>query len=341
MKKKSWVGLVTFAMLVGCAASPAWAAHVVDRIIARVNNDIITQRQYNQERDKLREQLAQDFSGPEVEAQFREQSKNLLRDMIDQNLMVQKAKDEDINVDTDVVKRLDEVRKQNNLNTLEDLEKEVEKTGTNWEDFKDGIKRTLLVREVIGKEVGSRLQVSREEVRKFYEEHKKEFESTGMVHLLQILISNEKYKPDEAKKRAETVLAELKAGARFSDVAKKYSDGADPEQGGDIGFVKMDVMAPSIAAAVGKLDVNENSDLIEVKNGYLILKLTERLSPGIPKFDEVEQRVNEAIYNQKMQPKLREYLIQLRKESYIFLAPGYLDTGSERPSETQLAKSGQ
>ena len=341
MKKKSLVGLGTVALLAVWAASPVGAAHVVDRIIARVNNDIITQRQYNQEREKLREQLAQDNSGPEVEAQFREQSKNLLRDMIDQNLMVQKAKDEDINVETDVVKRLDEVRKQNNLNNLEDLEKEVEKTGSNWEDFKDGIKRQLLVREVIGKEVGSRLQVSREEIRKYYEEHKKEFESPGMVHLLEILISNEKYKPDEAKKRAEAALAELKAGARFSELAKKYSDAADPEQGGDIGFVKMPTMAPSIAAAVSKLDVNENSDLIEVKNGYLILKVTERFSPGIPKFDEVEQRVNEAIYNQKMQPKLREYLIQLRKESYIFLAPGFLDTGSGRPSETQLAKSAQ
>lgn len=341
MKKKSLMGLGIVAMLAVWGASPAWAAHVVDRVIARVNNDIITQRQYNQEKDKLREQLAQDFTGPEIEAQFREQSKNLLRDMIDQNLMVQKAKDQDINVDTDVVKKLDEVRKQNNFNTLEDLEKEVEKTGVNWEDFKDGFKRQLLVREVIGREVGSRLHVSREEVRKYYDEHKKEFESTGMVHLMEILVSTEKYKPDEAKKRAEAALAELKAGARFSDVVKKYSDGPDPEQGGDIGFVKTGTMAPSIAEAVSKLDINENSDPIEVKNGYLILKVMERFSPGIPKFEEVEQRVNEAIYNQKMQPKLREYLIQLRKESYIFLAPGYLDTGSERPSETQLAKSGQ
>jgi len=341
MKKKAWGGLGIVALALGWAASPAEAAHVVDRIIVRVNNEIITMRMYNQEKEKLREQLAQEYSGSELEVQFREQSKNLLRDLIDQALMVQKAKDLDVNVDTDVVKRLDEIRKEYNLNTLEDLEKEVEKSGSNWEDFKDGIKRQLLVRDVIDREVGSRIVLSREEARKYYEDHKKEFESAGMVHLAEILISTQKYKPDEAKQRADAAMAELKAGTRFSDVAKKYSDGPEPDHGGDIGFQKQGTLAPAIAEVLGKLDVNETSNLIEVKNGYLILKVLERFSPGIPKFDEVEQRVNEVLYSQKMQPKLREYLQELRKESYIFLAPGFLDTGAERPSEAQLAKSGQ
>jgi peptidyl-prolyl cis-trans isomerase SurA len=341
MTKKPLKGLGSVVLLLGLAVPVVRAARVVERIIARVNNEIITQRMYNQEKEKLRQQLAQDYSGPELEVQFREQSKNLLRDLIDQALMVQKAKDLDLNVDTDVVKRLDEIRKQYNFNTLEDLEKEVEKSGQNWEDFKDSIKRELLVRQVIEREVGGRILVSQEEARKYYEEHKKEFESPGMVHLAEVLISTQKYKPEEAKKRTDAALAELKAGERFTEVAKKYSDGPEPEQGGDIGFVKEGTMAPSVAAIVSKLDVNENSDPIEIKNGYLILKLLERFSPGIPKFEEVQQHVEEAIYNQKMPPRLREYLTQLRKESYIFLAPGYLDTGAERPLETQLAKSGQ
>jgi peptidyl-prolyl cis-trans isomerase SurA len=341
MARNLSVGLGSAALLLGLAVWPVWAARVVDRIIARVNNEIITQRMFNDEKEKLRQQLAQEYSGPELEVQFREQSKNLLRDMIDQALLVQKAKDDDINVDTDVVKKLDEVRKQNKFDTLDDLEKEVEKSGMNWEDFKDQFKRQLLVREVLGREVGSRIIVSHEEIRKYYEEHKKEFESPGAVHLAEVLISTEEHKPDEAKKRADDALAELKAGQRFSEVAKKYSDGPEPDNGGDIGLQKEETMNPAIAAIVAKLDVNEFSDLIEIKSGYLILKVLERFSPGIPKYDEVEQRVNEALYNQKMQPKMREYLTQLRKESYIFLAPGYIDTGAERPLETQLAKSGE
>ena len=341
MNIQKWAAIVSMALVTGVGSPTLGGAKIVERIIARVNTEIITQRTYEQEQEKLRQQLAQEYSGAELEAQIKEQSKNLLRDLIDQSLMVQKAKDEDINVETDVVKELDEYRKKNNLATLEDLETEVEKQGLNYEDIKDQIRRRLLVREVIGREVGSRIQLSRDDARKFYEAHKKDFESPGMVRLGQILISTEKRKPEEAEKRANDALVELKAGQRFAEIAKKYSDGPSAEQGGDVGFMKEGTLAPDIAAAVAKLDLNEFSNPIQIRYGYIILKVLERYSPGIPKFEEVEQRVNEVLYDQRMQPNLRQYMTRLRKESYIYKAPGYVDSGEERPSETQLANKGQ
>jgi peptidyl-prolyl cis-trans isomerase SurA len=331
----------SLVVLIAMTAPPAPAVtRIVDRIIARVNNEIITQRQFDQEKEKLRAQLAQEYSGAELDTQFREQSKNLLRDLIDQSLMVQKASDLDINVDTDVIKRLDEIRQQYGMASLEQLQKEVEKQGIIWEDFKDQIKRQLLMREVIGREVGSRIIISRDDARKYYDAHKDEFKSPGIVHMEEILVSTQKHKPDEAKQRAGEALAEINAGQRFSDVAKKYSDGPNADKGGDIGMVKMGTMAPEIATAIAKLDVNQTTGIIDTKFGPVILKLVERFSPGIPKFDEVEQRIEEILYNQKMQPGMRDYLRELRKESYIYLAPGYIDTGAERTSD-QLAKSGQ
>jgi peptidyl-prolyl cis-trans isomerase SurA len=341
MKIRKWAAIVGMVLAAGVGASTLGRAKIIERIIARVNNEIITQRRYEQEQDKLRQELAQQYSGAELEAQIREQSKNLLRDLIDQSLMVQKAKDLDINVETDVVKQLDEIRKKNNLATLEDLETAVGKQGLNYEDFKDEIRRGLLMREVIGREVGSRILLSTEDARKYYEAHKNEFQSPGMVHLGQILVSTEKRTPEEAEKRANEALAELKAGQRFADVAKKYSDGSGAEQGWDVGFMKEGTLAPAIAAAVAKLDPNEFSNPIETKYGYIILKVLERYSPGIPKFEEVQQRVNEVLYDQKMEPNLREYLTRLRRESYIYRAPGYVDTGEERPSQALPAKKGQ
>jgi len=334
--------ILTCAILsLGGLAPPLRAAHVVERIIARVNTEIITQRQYEREKVKLREQLAQDFPGPDLEARYQEESKNLLRDLIDQSLMVQKAKDLDINVETDLIKRLDEIRKQYNLATLEDLQKEVEQQGIIWEDFKDQLRRQLLMQEVIGREVGSRIMTSREDERKYYEAHKDEFKSEGMVHLQEILISTEKYKPEEAEKRAKEALAEIKAGQKYADVVKKYSDGPNVDQEGDIGLMKTSSLAPGIAAAVGKLEINDNTDLLQVKNGYLILKLKERFSPGIPKFEEVEERVARVLYNEKMQPQMRIFLTQLRNDSYIWMAPGYVDTGRETPGATVTAQKGQ
>ena len=150
-------------------------------------------------------------------------------------------------------------------------------------------RRRQLMQEVIGREVGSRILLSRDDARKFYEAHLKEFESPGGVHLSQILVLFSKWKPEEAEKRANDAYAELKAGQRFSDVAKKYSDAETADQGGDIGFAKDGTMAPEIASAVAKLDIHEFTNPIKTGSGYLILEVQERFSPGTPKFEEVEQ----------------------------------------------------
>jgi len=341
MSRRIWVVVAGVALVAGSVGATRGGAKIIERIIARVNNEIITQSRYDDEQAQLRSKLAEQYSGADLDAQVREQSKNLLRDLIDESLMVQKAKDLDINVETDVIKQLDEIRKKNNLATLEDLETAIEKEALNYEDYKDNIRRSLLMREVMEREVGSRIQLSQQDARKFYEAHKSEFKSPGMVHLQQILVSTDKRKPEEAEKRANEALAEIKAGQKFSEVAKKYSDGPSAEQGGDVGMLKEGTLAPDIAAAVGKLDVNEFSNPIQTKYGYIILKVMERYSPGIPKFEEVEQRVDEVLYNQKMEPRLREYLTQLRRESYIYRAPGYTDTGEQLPTDTLTAKKAQ
>lgn len=323
------------------AVSSLGAARIVDRIIARVNNEIVTQRQYEREQQRLREQLAQEYSGAELEAQLREQSRNLLRDLIDQDLMVQKAKDLDINVDIDVVKQLEDLRKRYNMPTLDDFQKEVEKQGLSWEDFQEKIKRDLLMREVIGREVGSRIIVSREDARKYFNEHKQDFASAEGVRLAEVLISPEKHSPQEVETRTKEALAELKAGARFAQVAKKYSDDPTGSEGGDVGFFKTGQLAPEIDQAVRKLDVNETSDAFQTKHGTMIVKVLERRKAGIPAFEDVESRVNNILYDQKIQASLRQYLAELRKQSYVYKAPGYIDTGEQRPSEAVLARQGE
>jgi len=339
---KRSIKILAIAILAATFAAPqVRAAHVVERIIARVNTEIITQHQYEKERDKLRDELAQQFSGPELEARIGDESKNLLRNLIDQSLMVQKAKDEDINVETDIVKQLDQIRKEDKLATIEDMQKAAEEQGVNWEDFKDQIRRKLLMQEVIGRNVGSRIVVTREDSRKYYDQHKNEFKTEGLIHLAEILISTEKYKPEEAEKRAQAALAELKGGARFNDVVKKYSDGPASDQGGDVGLQKTSTLPPVIAAALSKLEVKEYTDPLQVKAGYVILRVMERLSPGIPTFEETEARIQEALYSQRMEPKLRDYLLQLRKDSYIFLAPGYVDTGADTPGAVLTSEKTQ
>jgi peptidyl-prolyl cis-trans isomerase SurA len=337
MLKKKLMRIAGVAVFALVAPSIMSAATVVERIIARVNNNIVTQKQFQRKQQELRAQLAREYSGAELEAQFKEQSKNLLRDLIDQDLMVQKAKDLDMKVETDVVKRLDEIRKESHFATQDELQAEVEKQGMLWEDFEDNIRRNLLMREVIGREVGSRIIVTHADTRKYYDAHKQDFAFPEGVHLGQILISTDNRKPEEAEKRGKEALAEIKAGARWADVAKKYSDHASASEGGDIGFFKEGTLAPAIADAIAKLDDNETTGLIQTKFGYMIVKVFERRKQGIANYEEVEQRVSEVLYNQRMEPALREYLRTLRKESYIYLASGYIDSGAERPTQAALS----
>jgi peptidyl-prolyl cis-trans isomerase SurA len=320
----------SMALIGFLAASGFPATKIINRIVARVNNDIITQRQFERKQQELRQELSQRYSGTELEAQYREQNATLLRSMIDEDLMVQKAKDLDINVETDVVKQLDQIRAENHMASQQDLEKAVEAQGLVWEDFQDQIRRRLLMQQVIERQVGSRITPTRDEARKYFEAHKQDFASPAGIRLAEILISNSKDKrtPEDVEKRAQEALAELKSGAKWEEVVKKYSDNNDAGSTGDIGFFKEGTLAPAVAKAVAKLDVNENSDIVSTQYGDLILRVLEIRSAGVPKFEEVEQRVDEALYNEKIQGDLRNYLSQLRRESYIFLAPGFVDTGA-------------
>jgi peptidyl-prolyl cis-trans isomerase SurA len=316
--------------LAGLAFLPvAGTAKIINRIICRVNNEIITQRQFEREQQKLRDDLGQRYSGAELETHVRQQSADLLRSMIDEDLLVQKAKDEDINVETDIIKQLDQIRESNHLNSLQDLEKEVEKQGMVWEDFQDHMRRQLLVQQVIEREVGSRITITTQDCRKYFEAHREEFNSPAGKRLGEILVSvNDKRTQEEASKRAQEAIADLKGGAKWEDTVKKYSDDTGNGTMGDIGFVKEGTMAPMVADAVAKLDVNDYSDPIQVKSGYLILRVLEVRTAGTPKFEEVQQQVNETLYNQQMQGALRKYLGELRLQSYIQMAPGYIDTGA-------------
>jgi peptidyl-prolyl cis-trans isomerase SurA len=305
------------------------APKIINRVICRVNNEIITQRQFEREQQKLLEDLGQHYSGADLETRVRQQSADLLRSMIDEDLLVQKAKDEDINVETDIIKQLDEIREGNHLNSLQDLEKEVEKQGMVWEDFQDQIRRKLLVQQVIEREVGSRITVTREDCRKYFEAHRDEFNSPSGKRLGEILISiNDKRTQEEAAKRAQDAIAELKGGAKWEDTVKKYSEDTGNGPTGDIGFVKEGAMTSAVADAVAKLDVNDYTEPVQVRSGYLILRVLEVRTAGTPKFEEVEQQVNETLYNQQMQGALRRYLGELRLQSYIQMAPGYVDTGA-------------
>ena len=161
---------------------------VVEEIIARVNNEIVTRSEYVRSRDQLKQEVQQQDAA-NADRLFAERQKDVLRDLIDQQLLLQKAKDLGITGDTELIKRLDEMRKQMNLETMEDLEKAAEAQGASYEDFKQNLRNQIVTQRVIGQEVGQKLAISKEDEKKFYEEHRSEMERPEQVRLSEILIA--------------------------------------------------------------------------------------------------------------------------------------------------------
>jgi peptidyl-prolyl cis-trans isomerase SurA len=306
---------------------------VVEEIIARVNNQIITKTAYQHEEQQLKDEC-QRQDPPRPDQSCDDVQRDVLRGLIDRQLLLDKGKELGITADTELIKRLDEMRKQMKLDTMEDLEKAAQTQGISFEDFKDNL------RTEIQREVGSHVNISKEEEQRFYQQHKSELAHNEAVRLSEILISTEQagddqQKLDAAKAKAEDVLKQVRAGGDFAEIAKKESQDPSAAKAGDLGQPfergKLAKQLEDLTFGMKKGDV---SDVIRTKQGFVILKVTDHVMPGVPSYAEVEPRLQEAVYMQKLQPTLRDYLKKLREDAFIDIKPGYADTGAS-PNQTK------
>ena len=322
---------------------PVFAADtVVEEIVARVNNQIITSSEFRRSEEELRkEAMQQDPVNAEKIVADRE--KDVLRDLVDQQLLLQRGKDLGITADTELIKKLDQMRKDMNLDSMEDLEKAAQAQGVSFEEFKQNMRNQIITQQVISKEVGSRLAIDKAEEQKFYDAHKSELDQPEQVRLSEILVSTDKKPGDnrddnqilqEAQTKAAGLLDQIKNGAKFDDVAKKDSDGPSAAQGGDLGYFKRGTLAKELEDKVFAMKAGDVSDVTRTKQGFIILKVAEHHEAGVPPLSQIEPRIQDAVYMQKLQPALRDYLTKLREDAFIDIRSGYVDTGAS-PNETK------
>ena len=327
------------------AASQPSDQTLVEAIVVRINNSIISLSDLK----RSEEQLAAETSKPDPnlppEAQPKQQ--DLLRDLIDSKLLSQKADELGISADTDLIKRLDDLRKQMHAESMEDLEKAAQAQGVSFEEFKQNMKESILTQKVIQQEVGAHISVTQQEIQDYYNQHKSEMERPEQVRLSEILISTQPppAKPGQpepssdqlvvqAKAKVDAIYAQLQKGAKFDAVAQKESAGPTAGQGGDLEYFKRGTLSKQLEDQVFALKAGQYTEPIRTNQGWVILKVTEHTSEGIPPLKEVEPQIQERLYMTKMQPALRAYLTKLRENAYIDIMPGYTDTGAS-PNETK------
>jgi len=337
------VGTLLFAAPVVAQTRPAqpespYGGSVVEDIIARVNDQIITRSDYDR---ALKELDAEGRQRGLSMQQLSEEHKDLLRNLIDQQLWLSKGKELGVNGETELVNRLNEIRKQYNLSSMEDLEKAAQEQGVSYEDFKANIRNQIITQEVMRQEVGRHMNITPGEVERYFETHKQDYTQPESVRLSEILIStgtpaptpeggtqDDPAKVEAAKAKAEDVEAKLKAGADFGQLARTVSEGPTAASGGDLGQFRRGALAKVLEDATFSLESGQYSAPIRTKQGYVILKVEQHVHGGVPKYADVQQQVEQDYWDSKMMPAIREYLTKLREDAYVEIKPGYTDTGA-------------
>jgi peptidyl-prolyl cis-trans isomerase SurA len=331
---------LAIALLLAGVAWPAGAPQdnkkIIEEIVARVNNEIITLSDLKRARQALAAEVEEECRRgctPEQRAQLtKEKEEHMLRDLIDQSLLVQRGKDAGINVQGECIKRMDQIRQQNSIPTMEDLEKAVNDSGIVFEDWKSNLCNSILTQEVIRKEV--RPDISNDDVKKYYAEHPQEFQRKERVFLSEIFVTLEGKKEEEfpaQEEKARKLLERIKNGGEdFNELAKRFSDGTTAQEGGFLGNEGFtpDALPKELSEIVFKMKRGDVSEMIKRENGFLILKVEQRFSEGLQPLEVVESEIQNKIYYEKLRPAMREYLKKLREESYVVVKPGYVDSAA-------------
>ncbi len=327
-------------------ASAAFSAEVriVEEIAVKVNGDIITRGDI-QERERQSAQAIQQeehLSGAALQAAVAQQTKDLLCKMIDERLLVHKAKELDIKVDPDVTRKMAEYQLMSGQSDPDKFHEWIrQQTGMTFEDFKQKTTDQFLAQRLVGAEVSSHIAVPEQDVQKYYDEHKAEFVRKDQVYLSQLLISTQGKTPEQAaaaEKKAKDLVARARRGEKFSELVIANSD--DPETsrtGGQLPPSDKGIMRQEIEQIVfnPKNPKGYVTDPIKIDGGFLILRIDDRTEAGQASFDEAKEQIQEVLARPKIEPKLREYLNKLRQEAFLEIKDGYVDTGAVPGKDTR------
>jgi len=333
-------GVLPPGFAVAAERAPDVPPVVVEEIVAKVNGDIITRGELEQQRAALKAKLEQQgVIGARLDQELNKEASDALRDKIDSLLLVQKGKELSINVDADVNRRVAEIQSQSKIADPEKFHEWVhQETGQSFEDLKQQFHDGILTQRVIGEEVYRNVVIPKAELQDYYNKHKAEFVRQEAVHLRDILVStgdNSPAKVAAAEKKAKDLVDRARKGLeKFSDLARQNSDGPTAAQDGELGTFKRGELAPAIEQVVFKQNKGYVTDPIRTPAGFEIIRVEEHYTAGQETFDEAQQEIQGKLAEQRVAPKVREYLTQLRQNAFLEIKPGYVDSGAAPGKDT-------
>ncbi|MGD2089579.1 MAG: SurA N-terminal domain-containing protein [Candidatus Aminicenantes bacterium] len=290
---------------------------IIDKIFAVVNGEIITYSELKSAEIEMTRFLAQQYQGEELEQQVSEMKKNLLNRLIEQKLILSYAKEEDYDVDGIVELIIKDIKKQNNINTDEELKAALASQGLDYDQWKKQLKETQIQQQFIRDKIGAKINIDSSSIMEYYKENIDDYTIPAKYSLNCIFLNKENYlAPSALKEKMKTIAAELETHP-FEEVAKKYSELPGEDNNYFLGEFKKGELDAKIEEASFQLKKGEHSDWIETESGYYITQLINHTESKLVEYKLVREEIENKLRMAEQEKLLKEYIEQLKKESHI------------------------
>lgn len=292
----------------------------LNRVVAIVNDDIVTLYELNKKIKELTGLTPVELKGRNEEQYYETRSK-ILELLIDDKITHGKIREMGIKVTQQEIDKAIEKIKRNNKWTQEDLVSGLQKEGLSLEKYKENMKGELERIELINYEVRSRILIREEMMIQYYEEHKKRFHEEMRVHLASIFLLRQN--PDdeeeslEIEKKGKDILARLKGGEDFKDLARKFSQGPGAEDGGYLGVFQLDELNPGLKRVLEVMPEGGFSDLIIMPKGIQIIMMVKKEGGKVKSFEDVEDAIYGILYQEEIDKRYSAWIKELRERSYM------------------------
>jgi peptidyl-prolyl cis-trans isomerase C len=300
--------------------TPAEKAEKIPEVVAKVNGKKIKGKEYQKAYAQMVGNMMAQSKQPVPPSHNERLKEAVVENLIGSELLIQKAEQSKIPVKTsDVDLELENIRKR--VGSPENYKKALETQGMKESELKERVRQSLLVKGLIDRDVVSKISITSQEAKTYYDSHPDEFKVPERVkarHIIALV-------PDKgAAKAKEEALAKIKEaqkqinkGEDFAEVAKKFSQDGTAQQGGDLGYFSQGQMVPEFEKVAFSLKPGKVSDIVETKYGYHLIKVEDHQKAATQGFPEVEKRLIDVLKSQKTQKDLQTYVKDLMAKAKI------------------------
>lgn len=329
MKERMKRSVQAFFAAAACAASLS-GAELIERIVARVNDKLITQSEY----DKRLSAAQKAFRASADPEQIR---KAVLEDMIKEKLLEERATEMAVSAtDEEIEAAVQRVKAQYNLTTDAEFDAALAQTNMTRDELKRQMRETITLQKVIGRDVTSRLDLSDDALRIEYERQKEKYyavpEQAQVAEIVLKFDSSDSEARQRAVARVEEIRARIKAGTPFADLAREASEGTTRERGGELGTVAKGELVEALDAGIFTNPPAEYPAPVLTADSIHLFHVTNRKPAGYKPFSEVKEDLRKRISDELYEKRFTEYMDRLRRDAFVKIYDEQLAKAEEKKS---------